>query len=378
MKVSCLQENLAKGLGIVGRAVSPRSTLPVLGNILVATDAGRLKLAATDLEVGITCWIGAKVEETGATTVPSRTFIDLVSALPPGQVDLELIVRTQTLNLRAARSEANIKGIDAQEFPIVALPDEDAKGIPIEADVLRSAIEQVAFAAATDESRPILTGVLAQFDNQELTLAAADGFRLSVRTVTLPDAISDPFSIIIPANALTELRRVSGDQEEPITIHVTPERNQVIFELTDVVLVSQLIDGNFPDYRQIIPRERNTHTVLDTVPLLKACKMAQIFARDAANISRIQVEPGSELEPGRVRVSATAAETGEDVSELDASVEGEAVEIAFNVKYLIDVLSVTRAPQISLDTTTASSPGVIRPVGDNDFTHVIMPMHLGQ
>jgi DNA polymerase-3 subunit beta len=378
MKVSCLQENLAKGLGIVGRAVSPRSTLPVLGNILVATDAGRLKLAATDLEVGITCWIGAKVEETGATTVPSRTFIDLVSALPPGQVDLELIVRTQTLNLRAARSEANIKGIDAQEFPIVALPDQDAKGIPIEADVLRSAVEQVAFAAATDESRPILTGALAQFDNQELTLAAADGFRLSVRTVTLPDAVSDPFSIIIPANALTELRRVSGDQEEPIAIHVTPERNQVIFELTDVVLVSQLIDGNFPDYRQIIPRERHTHTVLDTAPFLKACKMAQIFARDAANISRIQVEPGSELEPGRVRVSATAAETGEDVSELDASVEGDAVEIAFNVKYLIDVLSVTGAPQISLDTTTASSPGVLRPVGDDDFTHVIMPMHLGQ
>jgi DNA polymerase-3 subunit beta len=378
MKVSCLQENLAKGLGIVGRAVSPRSTLPVLGNVLVATDGGRLKLSATDLEVGITCWIGAKVEEAGATTVPARTFIDLVSALPPGRVDLELIVRTQTLNIRAARSEANIKGIDAQEFPIVALPDEDAQGIPMEPDVLRSAIEHVAFAAATDESRPILTGVLAQFADQELTLAAADGFRLSVRTVTLPDAVSDPFSIIIPANALTELRRVSADQEESIAIHVTPERNQVIFELSDVVLLSQLIDGNFPDYRQIIPRDRHTRTVLDTAPFLKACKMAQIFARDAANISRIQVEPGSELEPGRVRVSATAAETGEDVSEIDASVEGEAIEIAFNVKYLIEVLSVTGAPQVSLDTTTSSSPGVIRPVGDDDFTHVIMPMHLGQ
>jgi DNA polymerase-3 subunit beta len=378
MKVSCLQENLAEGLSIVGRAVSPRSTLPVLGNVLVATDGGRLKLSATDLEVGINCWIGAKVEEEGATTVPSRTFIDLVNALPPGQVDLELIVRTQTLNLRAARSEANIKGIDAQEFPIVALPDEGARGIPIEPDVLRSAIEQVAFAAATDESRPILTGVLAQFDNEELTLAAADGFRLSVRTVTLPDAVSEPFSIIIPAQALTELRRVSGEQEEAVAIHVTPERNQVIFELTDVVLVSQLIDGNFPDYRQIIPQDRATHTVLDTAPFLKACKMAQIFARDAANISRVQVESGSDLEPGRVRVSATSAETGEDVSEIDASVEGDDVEIAFNVSYLIDVLSVTDAAQVALDTTTSSSPGVIRPVGEDSFTHVIMPMHLGQ
>ncbi|MFW6136395.1 MAG: DNA polymerase III subunit beta [Chloroflexota bacterium] len=378
MKVSCLQENLAEGLGIVGRAVSPRSTLPVLGNVLVATDGGRLKLSATDLEVGINCWIGAKVEEEGATTVPARTFIDLVNALPPGQVNLELIVRTQTLNLRAARSEANIKGIDAQEFPIVAVPGEEAEGIPIEPRILRSAIEQVAFAAATDESRPILTGVLAQFENERLTLAAADGFRLSVRTVRLPDAVSDPFSIIIPAQALTELRRVSGEQEDPVLIHVTPERNQVIFQLTDVVLVSQLIDGNFPDYRQIIPREKTTHTVLDTASFLKACKMAQIFARDAANISRVKVEPGSELEPGRVRVSATSAETGEDVSEIDASVEGEGVEIAFNVNYLIEVLSVTDAAQVSLDTTTSSSPGVIRPVGEDGFTHVIMPMHLGQ
>ena len=378
MKVSCLQENLAEGLSIVGRAVSPRSTLPVLGNVLLATDGGRLRLSATDLEVGINCWIGAKVEEEGATTVPARTFIDLVNALPPGQVDLELVVRTQTLNLRAARSEANIKGIDAQEFPIVTVPDEDAEGIPMEPDVLREAVEQVAFAAATDESRPILTGVLAQFDNKQLTLAAADGFRLSVRSVELPNAVSDPFSIIVPAEALSELRRVSGHQEDPIVIHVTPERNQVIFELTDVVLVSQLIDGNFPDYRQIIPRERNTHTVIDTASFLKACKMAQIFARDAANISRIQVEPGSELEPGRVRVSATSAETGEDVSEIDASIDGESVEVAFNVKYLIEVLSVTKAPQVSLDTTTPSSPGVIRPIGEDGFTHVIMPMHLGQ
>ena len=378
MKLSCLQENLAEGLSIVGRAVSPRSTLPVLGNVLVATDGGRLKLSATDLEVGINCWIGAKVEEEGATTVPARTFIDLVNALPPGQVDLELVVRTQTLNLRAARSEANIKGIDAQEFPIVAVPDEDAQGIPIEPDVLRTAIEQVAFAAATDESRPILTGVLAQFENETLTLAAADGFRLSVRTVTLPDAVADPFSIIVPAQALTELRRVSGEQEEPVAIHVTPERNQVIFELTNVVLVSQLIDGNFPDYHQIIPRDTTTHTVLDTAPFLKACKMAQIFARDAANISRFQAEPGSELEPGHVRVSATSAETGEDVSEIDATVEGDPIEIAFNVGYLIDVLSVTDAAQVALDTTTSSSPGVIRPVGEDAFTHVIMPMHLGQ
>jgi DNA polymerase-3 subunit beta len=376
MKVSCLQENLAKGLGIVGRAVSPRSTLPVLGNVLLATDTGRLKLSATNLEVGINCWIGAKVEEEGAITVPARTFIDLVNALPPERVDMELVVRTQTLNLRASRSEANVKGIDAQEFPLVPVPEGEG-GISIEADVLRTAIDQVAFAAATDESRPILTGVLAKFDGTQLTLAAADGFRLSVRTIPLPHAVPDAFSVIVPARALTELGRVSGEQKDPIVVTVTPTRNQILFQLTDIVLVSQLIDGNFPDYRQIIPVERTTHTVMDTATFLKACKTALIFARDAAHITRLHVKPGSELAPGHVVVSATSAETGDDVSELDASIEGEEVEIAFNVRYLIDLLSVVGTPQVALDTTTSSSPGVVRPVGDMDYTHVIMPMHLG-
>jgi len=377
MKVSCLQENLAKGLSIVGRAVSPRSTLPVLGNVLLATDAGRLKLSATNLEVGINCWIGAKVEEDGAMTVPARTFIDLVGALPPERVDMELIVHTQTLNLRAGRSEANVKGIDAQEFPLVPVPEGEG-GIPIEPEVLRTAIEQVALAAATDESRPILTGVLAKFEDTQLTLAAADGFRLSVRTIPLPRPVPDPFSIIIPARALTELGRISGEQEEPIVITVTPTRNQVLFQLTDIVLVSQLIDGNFPDYRQIIPVDLTTHTVVDTATFLKACKAALIFARDAAHIGRLHITPGSELAPGHMTVSATSAETGDDVSEMDASIEGEEIEVAFNVRYLIDVLSVVGTPQVGLDTTTPSSPGVLRPIGDIDFTHVIMPMHLGR
>jgi DNA polymerase-3 subunit beta len=290
---------------------------------------------------------------------------------------MELVVRTQTLNLRATRSEANIKGIDAQEFPIVAVPEGEG-GIPIEADVLRTALEQVAFAAATDESRPVLTGVLAKFEDTQLTLAAADGFRLSVRTISLPQPVPDPFSIIIPARALIELIRISGEQQEPIVITITPTRNQVLFQLTDIVLVSQLIDGNFPDYRQIIPRDHTTHAVVDTAAFLKACKTALIFARDAAHITRLHVKPGSELAPGRVLVSATSAETGDDVSEIDASIEGEEVEIAFNIKYLIDVLSVADTPQVALDTTASSSPGVVRPVGDVDFTHVIMPMHLGR
>jgi len=376
MRVSCLQENLAKGLSIVGRAVAARSTLPVLGNVLLATDNGRLKLAATNLEIGITCWIGAKVEEEGAITVPARTFVDLVNALPQDRIDMELAVRTQTLHLRAGRFENNIKGIDAQEFPIIPhLEEVDA--IRIAPDVFKKMIDQVAFAAAADESRPILTGVLAKFNGNQLTFAAADGFRLSVRTASLETSVDKPIEVIIPSRALAELSRISGDQADPISIVVTPQRSQVLFHLTNVDLVSQLIDGKFPDYTAIMPKKHDTRTVMDTAQMLKACKAASVFARENANIARVTVTPGGELAPGHVTVQATSAETGDNAGELDASVDGVPIEIAFNVKYLIDVLNVAGTPQVVLETSSSSSPGVIRPVGDDAFTHVIMPMHIG-
>jgi DNA polymerase-3 subunit beta len=374
MRVSCLQENLAKGLSVVGRAVATRSTLPVLSNVMLSTDNGRLKLSATDLEIGINCWIGAKVEEDGATTVPARSFIDLVNSLPSERIDMELVVRTQTLNLKCARYEANLKGIDAQEFPLIPALEEGDGQITLEAAAFRRMIEQVVLAAATDESRPILTGVLAKFEGNQLTLAAADGFRLSVRAANLP-AEMETASAIIPARALAELARISTDEEE-IILAITPARKQVLFHAPNVDLVSQLIEGNFPDYQQIIPKGYATRTVLNTNSFLRACRTANIFARDAANIARIQVAPGDELAPGHITIAATSAELGDNVGEMDASIEGNAVEIAFNVKYLIDVLSVMDSAQVALETTTSSSPGVLKPVGDVDFVHVIMPMHV--
>jgi DNA polymerase-3 subunit beta len=376
MKVSCLQENLAKGLGIVSRAVAARSTLPVLGNIYIGTDQGRLKLAATNLEIGITCWIGAKIEEDGATTAPARTFVDLVNALPQGQVDMDLAVRTQTLTVTSGRFTNNVKGVDAQEFPIIPKADEGG-AIHIAPDVLQLMIDQVVFAAATDESRPILTGVYARFNGKTLTLAAADGFRLSVRTAQLDDGVDEPLDVIIPARALAELSRICGDQTDPISIMVTPQKSQILFHLTNVDLVSQLIDGRFPDYNAIVPKSSGTKSVIDTLQLLKACKAANVFAREAANIVRLNIVPGDEIAPGHIKIGAQSAETGENAGDLDAAVTGNPMEIAFNVKYLIDVLNVANAPQVSLETNSASQPGLLRPIGDDSFTHVIMPMHIG-
>ena len=377
MKVSCLQENLAKGLSIVSRAVASRSTLPVLGNVLIATDQGRLKLAATNLELAVTCWIGAKVDEDGATTLPARILGDFVNSMPPDRIEMDLNLKTQTMHLKCARDDANIKGIDAQEFPIIPSLG-DGKKISLDPDVLREMIEQVTFAAATDESRPVLTGVAAKFEQDKVTFAAADGFRLSVRHATLSAPVDPPISVIIPAKALQEVARVSGDQEDPIEIAVTENKSQVLFRLTNTEIVSQLIDGQFPDFTRIIPEACATRTTVTTFEFQNAVKAASVFARESMNTVRVQIAPANELGGGKMTITATSAESGDNIGDIDATVDGEPVEIAFNARYLTDVLNILRAPQVTLETSSGSSPGVIKVVGRDDFTHVIMPMHVGK
>ncbi len=401
MRVSCFQENLAKGLSIVGRAVSSRSTLPVLGNILLEAKDNQLRLAATNLEIGINCWIGARVEDEGAITVPARLLTEFVNSLPPERIDLELAVRTQTLHLQCARYDANIKGIDAAEFPIIPTvdngsgPEETAEGlegstIALETTGLRKMIDQVIFAAATDESRPTLTGVEVAFKGDRLTMAATDGYRLSVRSVELDQPFQEEITVIVPARSLGELARVlaDADDEQPVQVTVTQARNQILFRVQGkgnqargafhkVDIVSQLIDARFPDYRAIIPKSYQTRTVVDTQELLKAVRVAHLFARDNANIVRLKVIPTNGENPGAVQLIATSAEMGDNVNELDAMVEGDELDIAFNARYLIDVLSQIDQSQVVLETTQPTRPGAIRPVGmgAEEFLHVVMPMH---
>jgi DNA polymerase III subunit beta len=382
MKVSVLQENLARGLSIVSRAVSPRSTLPVLANILIATDEGRLRLSATNLELGITCWIGAKIQEDGSTTVPARTFTDLVGTLSDKQVDMSLNVRTQTLNVHCGASNTNLKCIDAQEFPPMPAADL-TQGLQINVASMKEMIQQVVFAASNDEARPVLTGVLVNVKDNIMTLAAADGFRLSVRKAELSSPAARPINVVIPARALSELARIASDSDQALTMSLPPGRGQVIFRLKDTELVSQLIEGAFPPYEQIIPRRCETRAVLSTQSFLKACKQAEIFAREGSHIARLSISPGEgEMQPGIVEISGQSEETGFNENKVDASIEGRSLIIAFNVRFLREVLDVIKTPNVALETTADTSPGVIRPVGGQensagDFLHVIMPMHLG-
>ncbi len=376
MKVTVLQENLARGLSTVSRAVSPRSTLPVLANVLIATDEGRLRLSATNLEMGITCWIGARIEEEGSTTVPSRTFSDLVSTMPDPQVSLTLDPRTQTLNVRSGSSTNDIKGIDAQEFPPLPVPD-FADAVHINVSDFKEMIQQVAFAASADEARPVLLGVLVEVEKETVTMAAADGFRLSVRTATLSTPAAQPVTAIIPARALSELARIASDGEQVIQMVLPKGRGQVVFRVKDAELVSQLIDGTFPDYQQIIPRSYKSRTLVSTASLLKASRQAEIFAREGSNVVRLNIKNSGDLQPGEVEISAHSEETGSNETLVEATVDGIPLLIAFNVKFLREVLEVIKTPNVAIETSAANAPGVIKPVGEDGFIHVIMPMHLG-
>ena len=373
MKLSCLQENLSKALNIVGRAVATRSTLPITQNVLLATDQGRLKLSATNLEIAMSTWVGGKVQDEGSITVPARLLTDFVASLPEGQIDIAMTPRPRGVQLTCGRFEGRIIGSDAEEFPPIPSVEEGV-GVTVDVQVLRHAINQVVFAAATEDSRPVLTGVKVEMEGDTLTLAAADGFRLAVHTSTLASPVAEPTSFIIPARTLVELNRLLGDQTEPVEFTVTPQRSQALFRLKNVELVSQLVQGTFPNYQQLIPESYGTRTVVNLQDFLRATRTASIFARDGSGIVRLQIYPGANGTPGKMVISARAEEVGDNQGEIDAKVEGEEAKIAFAGKYLSDVLAALGQDEVALETTTPSSPGVFRQVDKEGYVHVVMPM----
>ncbi len=363
-----MQENLARGLSVVSRAVSSRSTLPVLANVLLKTEDAGLKLTATNLEIGITYWVPGKIDEDGATTVPAKLLTDLVNSLPSGdKVELE-VGAGDTLHVKAGRFQTHIKGIDADEFPAIQTAG-DRPTTRIAQNVLRRALAEVAFAAATDEARPILTGVLARFEGDKLTLAAADTYRIAVKTVTILDPVPET-SVVIPARALNELARVLADIDDPVDVVLAGARNQVLFHLDGIDLVSRLIDGQFPNYQQVMPQTHATRAVIDREELLRAVRPAALIAHESANIVKLQI--GGDGETG-VTVSANA-EVGDHVGQVEAEVEGDGTTIAFNARYLADVLTNVTAEQFAIELNGPLSPGVFKPIGDDQYVHVVMPV----
>ncbi len=362
-----MQENLARGLSTVSRAVSGRSSLPVLANVLLRTEDAGLKLTATNLEIGIASWVPGRIDTEGALTIPARLLTDVVGGLPSGE-RVDLVAEGATLSVRAGRFQTHLRGIDADEFPVIPAAG-DRPTTRVSQRVLRRALSEVAFAAASDEARPILTGVLTRFSGERLTLAAADNYRIAVKTIDILAPVEDT-SLVIPARSYVELMRVLADTDDPVDIILAPARSQVIFHVDTIDLVSRIIDGQFPNYQQVVPTSHSSRAVVDRDSLLKAVRLSALIAAGAANVVRLRVgEEGS----GVITIAA-AADIGDAEGEVEAELHGDPVTVAFNARYLAEALQNVDAERLTLELNGPLSSGVFRPTDDPDYVHVIMPV----
>jgi DNA polymerase-3 subunit beta len=373
LHIRCTQQDFSRGLSKVSHAVSSRGALPILANILLATDRGRLKLSATNLEIGINCWIDGDIQEEGAITVPAKTLIDLVNSLRPGQIELTLPEGSDVVNIKSAESNAHIKGIDPTEFPQIPGTEDGEEPILLDVSLLKEMITQVIFAAADDDSRPALTGVLVEVGNEQVSFAAADAFRVALRIASLPGHDASHGTILIPARTLSELARILPS-ESTIQMVVTPNRSQVLFHTENIDVVSRLIEGTFPNVKAAIPKEYKTRVVIETKDFAAAVKTVTPFARDSSNITRIKITNTEEQGRGTLTLESAADDVGSNVTTIHAAVDGPDQEIIFNVKYLADVLTVLHIPEVALEVTNKALPGVVKPVSTADYTYVIMPM----
>lgn len=368
MKISCLQENLSKGLGIVGRSVGTKVTLPVLSNILLKTEKGGLKLSATDLEIGIHTWIGAKVDADGAITIPSKILLDYVNTNSDKKINMEL--KEANLALSSDHFKANIKGIDAAEFPTI--PEVKKKtGIEVNSSDLLKAIGKTLIAVALDESRPVLSGIYFITKGDILKMAATDSYRLAEHELKLSKKITEDFNFIVPQRTMAEVLRLLSEAPEKILISVG--ENQVEFSLGETVLVSRLIEGAFPDYSQIIPGKLSTKMVVERGEFTAAIKMASLFAREAANNIKIKVSA-----PNKISVIASSPHLGDNVSEVTGEVSGEGLEIAFNAKFILDILAVEDSEKIILEFSGNLSPAMFRAEKHADYFYIIMPLRVDE
>jgi len=369
LKITCQPSTLSQALQIVSRAISTRTTLPILNNILLETTGEGLALTATNLEIGIRKVVVAEVAEEGSTTVPARLLTDFVGTLPEKELEMSLDLPTQTLSLKCARFDTHVKCIEAEEFPPGPRPDEgDRLSIPL--DELLAAIEQTQMAASTDEARPVLTGVLLHIDAQGQTLAATDGHRLAVRKLQARGGSELEARLIVPARALAELPRAFRGESGEVEVIVSKARNQIFFRAGTSEVTSRLIDGTYPNYTQVIPTKSSTTIRVSTAELTQTVRAVSLFARDSANVIRLKTETGGLV------LSATTNEVGDSRAEVTADVDGSDIQIAFNARYILDALAVAAEDQVELLFDGPLSPGLIRPPGSDQYLYVIMPVRV--
>lgn len=364
MKISCLQENLSKGLGLVSRLVATRGTLEILSHILISTDKGRIKLSATNLEIGVNYKVGGKVDEEGSITIPARLFSELVSQLPSGKLNLE--TEESNIFLKSGDFESHIKGLSADEFPLIPKIKE-SKNFTISARDLREIIGLVGFAAAIDETRPVLSGIYLNLTKDNLTLAATDSYRLAEKTVKVKNDQNKNIEVIIPAKSLIELSRLLGDNEGDVAVYL--DNNQVMFETEDFEFISRLVEGKFPDYKNIIPAGYETKAAMVGSEFGKIIKVAALFSGEAVGSVTLEIKS-----KGKVEAKSSSSQVGDSSAACEAEVEGKDTEIVFNSRYILDVLNSVGSNKISLEVSGGLNAGVIHKDDDKNFVYVIMPL----
>lgn len=366
MKFTVLQQDFLPSIQSVARSVGVRSSLPVLENILFATDGAKLKIAATNLEIGIIKYLTVEVVEPGEITVPAKTIVELVSGLK--QVKLEIEADETKLTITSGKFKATVNGIPSSEFPVIPLSNKE--GIAFDKGVLQSS-SQILFAAAVDEGRPQLTGVLTQITGDKLDFVATDGFRLAYRQVTLPAVSKDHFKNLIPRRTFEEIIHIMSEEEvDKVSISTSENQNQAIFNFGNTIVSSRLIEGPFPAWEKIIPTQTVARAMVDKEELLKAIKLAAVFAKNEANVVVLKTSAG------KITLESSAKELGSQQNEVEGQVEGEELQIAFNAKFLLDAVSSAPASQLTIEFSGALSPTLIKPMGVDGLQYIIMPVRL--
>lgn len=367
MKLRVQQSIFFPALQSVARSCGIRSTLPVLANILLQTQNGQLKLSATNLELGVIKTVAADITTEGEITIPSRTLLDIISGLS-GEIDLE--ASGELLKISTSKFNATLNGVSSSEFPTI--PTSSEKAVLVDGKLLEKILPQISFAAAADEGRPILTGILTEIKKDSLELVATDGFRLAHQTTKLEGADGVSIKSLIPRRTFEEIVRLISEEDEidKVEISSSENQNQVVFKINQTIASSRLIEGNFPSWEKIIPEKSVNRTVVDRSEFLKGVKLASVFAKDSANIVKVIT-----LSSG-LKLTSEAKELGEQEGSVEAQVEGDEITVAFNAKFLIDALSACSSSQVVIEFSGNLSPALIKPMGQEGLEYVIMPVRL--
>jgi len=376
MQIICLQENLKYALNIVERIIGRNLTLPILNNLLLSIENNKLKISSTNLEIGINCWVSGKIQKKGSITVPARLISEFVNNLPNKKIELK--VKDKNLEIKCEKFKAIFKGLPADDFPIIP-KIEDKPLIKIQGNILKNAFSQVVEMASLSESRPEISGIFMKFDKDFIKLAATDSFRLAEKNIQINsnslNKETKGQSIIIPQRTIQELIRILSEKDNPDDkqdqeAEIILSGSQILFNLGQVEVISRLIDGQYPDYQQIIPNKVETQVVVNRQEIINNIKIASLFSGKINDI-KISINPDKSL----IEILSKDVDIGENKSQIKTKIEGkEKVEIIFNYRYLLDGLNNILSDKVVLGLNNSASPVTIKPVGDISYTYLVMPI----